>query len=1100
MDSTQSTRTNKFLKLLFISTLVLALLSSLVPSLSHAETAPYTQDGYRFGMNENLDKRVNDSYRISKLPFREIWAYDLKRYDDNNNPIPGSGEVQSQPIIINDTEIGLQSIFLQPGKDFLRIDYNGTSIVDDYRIYDISASENSSASAPTYLRTPSFGTNAVRIYQATRDHRFMSIDPISMLQKWVVTLAAGSHPELRYRITASPFAKIINGKVLLSTGTASGDLTGHTNEYYADNGFFAYEDAGAQAERLNKTRAEGEVTGSPLEHSGSIYTTENTGNNNSFLLKYDIAGNQMGLLDSVQPFQAGVPTSIAHDAADKMDYVVDRQGRLYKVDPATMNIRRMNSSIVGDSLVLEDPTISDDYIYVPVKYYHNFSRGGNGAVVVFSKEDLNVVNVIQLDSTLQNQVLFWTDADPVDSGRTPNRYLIVFESNGHIRFYDENNNWAPVDWFQDENGALHKYPTIPNTGGQYTSPQLVMHDGLLLVVDGEGVLHAYSSQRPHNLSLKAELLDKDIDTVGVGDTVTVKATVTNSSDEDFTHVPVTFTLNHRLIETKYIDLPKRTPKKAGDNVLTFTTTVPDRFPLLSVEVNPDRSTPSDEVTYTDNSASIYSIINMKVTNITFNKDYISSSDPKVMVNVTVEADHLSSSDTPISNFDTILRLQAKGISKDWPVTLKMNQAQTFTFPLDFSSASIDFENTAKIGVTAKVNPDFTIFEATQSDPPQYKDLRKDNTMIKNLSVLRKDDLAIDSITADSPAKVSSKVNVSAKVRSNSEKPISNALIRFTANGSTAYEIRTDLQPGETKNIGFVWTAPSSPTIVNMIAIADPNNELPDSDRSNNVKSTSVNVYSSGNNTNDPGNVQPCNNWNVTYPVITGYPTKTGYTYWYDEDGEMHEESYSYTDYTDPIWSYPSVQYRECVDGTLNVNTKQGIPTDPRNPKDSDSESRGSWAIIPYAQQNGKDPNKITRAGYGFEIKANTTYTTDWETKVPSGYADTAHAIGGSFTGVKNVTAYIYDSRGDYVGSYSLEKSGGNGINDTWELPRQEHTLLDGTKVSDRKFYTDIKSPDGSYKVIIIGDNGGNTGVSFTKTEYVEIFGSSYDDTQNVRGR
>ena len=146
-----------------------------------------------------------------------------------------------------------------------------------------------------------------------------------------------------------------------------------------------------------------------------------------------------------------------------------------------------------------------------------------------------------------------------------------------------------------------------------------------------------------------------------------------------------------------------------------------------------------------------------------------------------------------------------------------------------------------------------------------------------------------------------------------------------------------------------------------------------------------------------------------------------------------------------------------------LDTKQGIPTDKKNAKESDCESRGSWSIIPWAAENGLNPNEVTKAGYGVQIKVTTNYTTDWEKKVPKGLEGTAKPIGGSTPkGSEEVRVYIYDTKGKYVKSIGLVKTIGNDKSATWELP-QERFKSQFMDFYERKFYTDVKAPDGQYK-------------------------------------
>ena len=145
----------------------------------------------------------------------------------------------------------------------------------------------------------------------------------------------------------------------------------------------------------------------------------------------------------------------------------------------------------------------------------------------------------------------------------------------------------------------------------------------------------------------------------------------------------------------------------------------------------------------------------------------------------------------------------------------------------------------------------------------------------------------------------------------------------------------------------------------------------------------------------------------------------------DEEGNEYDCSY---------WEDKSaiVTYTETLSATLTVNTKQGIATDPKRPKESDRESRGSWEIIPWARKNGLNPNEVTRAGYGFEVKVETEYTNDWENKVPAG----ASPKGGKFNGPNSVEVEFYDTKGNFVLRKSLTPTRGkiDSQNVTWELP------------------------------------------------------------------
>lgn len=362
------------------------------------------------------------------------------------------------------------------------------------------------------------------------------------------------------------------------------------------------------------------------------------------------------------------------------------------------------------------------------------------------------------------------------------------------------------------------------------------------------------------------------------------------------------------------------------------------------------------------------------------------------------------------------------------------------------------------------------------------------------------DLIAQSVTASpSSINVGSQTSISAKVKNVGATLQDNVLIRFYDNQNLIYEVRKNLHSNEVTTVGpFNWTG-NVVGVHNISVHVDPEKEKPDSDRTNNVATTGCSVV-----TSTGGEVSDCNkpkddgNWTVTYQIITGYHTKTRTVTWTDSNGKSHSSTETYTDYSDPIWESRNVTYKENLAITAEINTKQGIATSSGRQKESDRESRGSWDIIPYAQKSGKDPNMITRAGYGFEIKVNTDYSTDWETKVPIGLEGTAKPIGGNYYGPSAVYATIYDSKGTLVKKIQLEKTGGDRNSATWELPIQETTSESGKVYRERKFFTAVSAPDGYYTLKISSDPAGMTGLTTCITKKVEIFGSMYDDAQNLR--
>lgn len=320
--------------------------------------------------------------------------------------------------------------------------------------------------------------------------------------------------------------------------------------------------------------------------------------------------------------------------------------------------------------------------------------------------------------------------------------------------------------------------------------------------------------------------------------------------------------------------------------------------------------------------------------------------------------------------------------------------------------------------------------------------------------------------------------VTAKVFNDGEFDQKNVLIRFLADGKTIYEARKNLPANQSQGVGpFTWTG-GEEGFHNITVHVDPEHEKElDTDPGNNIASTGCMVTSrdGSSSTSCSGKSSVTKTWDVIYEYIVRIiPINT------------------------PQWDSKTVWYRENLTISADVNTKQGIKTDLNNPKKSDRESRGSWEIIPWAKQKGLDPNEVTRAGYGFEIKATTAYSTNWETQVPEGLRGTAKPIGGEYYGPTEVTATITNSKGQLVKVVKLEKTGGDRNHATWELPEQTVTSSSGKTYRDRKFYTDIDDPDGDYTIQIVTGTAGMHKIVACETKKVRIYGSMYDDVQNLR--
>ncbi|MDN4617663.1 CARDB domain-containing protein [Paenibacillus sp. PsM32] len=373
----------------------------------------------------------------------------------------------------------------------------------------------------------------------------------------------------------------------------------------------------------------------------------------------------------------------------------------------------------------------------------------------------------------------------------------------------------------------------------------------------------------------------------------------------------------------------------------------------------------------------------------------------------------------------------------------------------------------------------------ESRAVEYPNKAYDNNAITDEWTRDYTDLVAQSVTVD-PGKMTDgdRAKITAKVKNIGPTTQNDVLIRFTDNGRTVYETTKTLPANQVTTVGsFQWTGKGEGNHQLMVDV-DPKQETNDIDYSNNTAiGTCIIVGADGKVGICEGNKVSAN-WSVTYPTITGYDT------YKDRRGRKHKK---------PIWKYKSVRYQESLKLSATVNTKQGIPTDPDHPKDSDRDSRGSWEIIPWSQDHGKDPNSVTRAGYGFELNVKTNYDTDWETKVPKGYKGTARRIGGSYHGPTKVTATIYNTRGQKVDTVNMERIVGDQDQATWVLPKHKAVSpVTGEQYVDRKWYINKNTRDGEYTIKITTDASGKNGLIVCTGKVVTIFGSMYDDTQDLR--
>jgi hypothetical protein len=428
-------------------------------------------------------------------------------------------------------------------------------------------------------------------------------------------------------------------------------------------------------------------------------------------------------------------------------------------------------------------------------------------------------------------------------------------------------------------------------------------------------------------------------------------------------------------------------------------------------------------------------------------------------------------------------------------TVNLAAGQKETFEL----WSVEVPPSGSLLYKATINPEGHPQEIKEEIKP-----RSDNTAELELNK-KTHDLAVVSLSVVSPTTAGKAQNIQTVIANNTGQELSDVLIQWQEDAKVIREERVSFAVGENKTLSFAWRSPNREAIINLTVIADPEQQIPDENRANNrlEKQITVNKYIK----------RSCKEplekaaWDVTYNIITGYHTKKVTDHWYetDENGNSIKRSRTrtVTDYSNPIWEPVTVTYHESLSAKVTVNTKQGIPTDPKNPKEGDRESRGSWEIIPYAEKLSQelgykvDPNEITRAGYGFELTVETDYQNDWESKVPSGLENTARPLGGTFNGPTRVVAEFYDPTYRPIKEIALERMPGSATGKgkaIWMLPTlPRYTLQNGKDIYERKYYTSPDDKDGDYTIQVRVEYAGKNGLYICKQKVMKIWGSMYDD-------
>lgn len=364
---------------------------------------------------------------------------------------------------------------------------------------------------------------------------------------------------------------------------------------------------------------------------------------------------------------------------------------------------------------------------------------------------------------------------------------------------------------------------------------------------------------------------------------------------------------------------------------------------------------------------------------------------------------------------------------------------------------------------------------------------EDNVLTTNLEVYEPlVDLEARDIQSGNPVPSNTKQTASVKIRNNSEIDQENVLVWYRVNGKNVKTERIDLKANEEKLRSFQWSAPNFDTTVTLSVVVDPNRETTDIDRSNNTATKGVKV-NKGSSTNEGGS---CNNNTATgsfsmyYIWLDEIITHREVERWTDSDGNVHRETYYWDE---EIWKSETIPYTERMQMNVVINTNQ-----------QNENSRGGWEIIPYALKNGLQANKVTRSGYGIEVKVNINYSTTpgWEA-LPSPKA-TPYGVN-YLERLKNVRVYANLPNGQRV-EMVRTAGGSNGNTAVYELPEISYTPAGLSETWRGRFFSmPPRTPDGRYPFTIEVINGGQNSMSCTLRDEIFIYGDVYRDTNIQRG-
>lgn len=346
--------------------------------------------------------------------------------------------------------------------------------------------------------------------------------------------------------------------------------------------------------------------------------------------------------------------------------------------------------------------------------------------------------------------------------------------------------------------------------------------------------------------------------------------------------------------------------------------------------------------------------------------------------------------------------------------------------------------TLKFKWTAPNAPQTTISARINMDPTRYGEAYLENN-IKSAAVQvdvpdQPVDLAVTKVDNINPVFTGNRY-VADVFYTNTAAAPAESVIRFYVNDRKVGEKTVYVGANSQDSTQFNWDAPAATGTVTLKATINPDRSLKETDYNNNTASLRVEVK-------NPGTAlcnEPDKTWTESYHLLVSHI--------YDKKGN----------HVGDVSATKNVTYSEALDMAVTPNDDGG--------------------------------NAIAgiKAGYGFYLNVTTTYTSDYEAKVPQGLHGTARPKGGAFSGAQEVYAIFPDGSKVF-----LEPSGStrDHIN-TWQLPEQYRSAIGA---STRKHYISEDSPDGDYVITVVASDAGRNGLCITKKVILKINGSMYDDT------